>query len=127
MSEEMLFVWTFRVPPREFVIEVGRGGECLLYDETIRRTLCHSGKTGHQILWDELMAVDPSPQQMLKREFSISFLINADHLELLQQARAEYDRAGDVSEGLISLIDQKFAAIFWITLNPFLTVPMERH
>jgi hypothetical protein len=123
-ADEILFAWAYRVGSREFVIEIFPNGECVLFDETIRRQLCHAGKGGRSILLEEIAADAPSPEQARKAEFGVEFTIDAPHLRLIHQARTEFDRTDDVSAELEAQINRLFDHIFVDQVEPYLTVPL---
>ncbi len=123
-ADQILFAWTYRVGSREFVIEIFPNGECVLFDETIRRQLCHEGKSGRSILLEEIAADEPSPEQACKAEFGIEFTIDEVHLGLIHRARAEYDRTDDVSSELECQINRLFGPVFIEEVEPYLTVPV---
>lgn len=125
-ADQLLFAWTYRLGDREFIIEIFPDGKCVLYDETVRRRLCHWGKDGRSILLEEIAADEPSPEQARKAEFGIEFNLDKDHLALIHQARHEFDRTDDVSSELEAEINRFFAFIFVRHVEPYLTVPVER-
>ncbi len=123
-ADQILFAWTYRVGSREFVIEIFPNGKCVLFDETIRRQLCHARKSGRSILLEEIAADEPSPEQARKAEFGIEFTIDKVHLGLIHRARVEYDRTDDVSVELDSQINCLFGPVFIEQVEPYLTVPL---
>ncbi len=124
LFDQLLFAWTYRVGEREFVIEIFRDGSCVLYDETIRRKLCHAGKSGIAALLEDVAADEPSPEQARKAEFGIEFTIDEVHLGLIHRARVEYDRTDDVSVELDSQINRLYGPVFNEEVEPYLTVPL---
>ena len=124
LTDQLLFAWTYRVGNREFVIEIFPDGNCLLYDETIRRKLCHTGKSAASVLLEDIASDDVSSARARKTEFAIRFLIDSEHLELIRLARAEFERLGDVSTGLETRINLRFQPVFSREVEPFLSVPL---
>lgn len=125
IGRPLLFAWTFCRGNQEFVIEIFPDGKCVLYDETVRRQFCHTGKNGRSILLEDIAADEPSPEQARKAEFGIEFTITPAHLGLIHQARAEFDRTDDVSAELESEINRLFAPIFTRDIQPYLTFPLD--
>jgi len=123
-SEHLLFVWTYRLGSREFIIETFLNGESILFDETVRFHLCHAGKNGRMILLDEIAADEPSPEKARKAEFGIEFSLPPELLDLIQKARTEFDQRDDISSELEANIRSQFAPIFTRKIEPYLTVPI---
>ncbi|MBE2204045.1 MAG: hypothetical protein IAE94_06895 [Chthoniobacterales bacterium] len=126
LFDQLLFAWTYRVGEREFVIEIFRDGSCVLYDETIRRKLCHAGKSGIAALLEDVAADEPSAAHDRKGEFGIRFSIDAEQLSLIRQAREEFDQTDDVPAGLEGEINRRFGSIFVREIEPYLTIPLSR-
>lgn len=125
-EERLLFSWHFAVADREFNIETFADGNCILYDESIRRSLCHGDSDPRRVLLEEIDSDDASPAQDRKREFSVRFAISPPLLDLIREAREEFDRTGDVSKTLSDQINLLFAPIFQRDAEPFLTIPIKR-
>jgi len=124
LPEQIFFAWTYRIGNREFVIEIFPDRNCLLYDETIRRQLCHTGRSADSVLLEEIESDAPSAARARKTEFAIRFLIDSEHLELIRLAREEFDRLGDVSSVLATRINLRFKPVFSREVEPFLSVPL---
>ncbi len=73
----------------------------------------------------ELDADEPGFARAVKSEFAVHFRISENHLNLIQQARREFDRTDDIPSELSSLINQHFTRTFAVEVVPFLTIPIE--
>jgi len=124
MSDNLLFAWTYRVGKREFLVEIFREGTCLFYDESIRQFLSRAGKTPQAFLIEEIEADDPSPARARKTEFAIRLKIDSEHLNLIRNAREEFDEKDDVSAELEGQINSRFGPIFSSEVKPFLAIPL---
>jgi len=124
LTDELLFTWACREGSREFIIEIFRDGSCILYDETVRRQLCHAGKVGQAILIEEIKADEPSPERDRKTEFGIRFIIDSGQLSLIRRAREEFEQTDDVPVDLEREINSGFEPIFLKKVIPFLSGPL---
>jgi len=124
LADNLLFTWAYRIGKREFIIEIFRDGNCLLYDETIRRQLSHVGKTPQSILLEEIEADEPSAARARKTEFAIRLKISGEHLDLVRQVREEFDQNDYVPADLEREINSRFDPIFTQEVKPFLSVPL---
>lgn len=105
------------------VVETAYSGESVVFDETARRRSCHSGRTGTEILLDEIRADSPSAARARKLEFGIPVVLPANMMRLVEQARAVFDETDDVPPEIERELVREFTPIFLREVAPYLTDP----
>lgn len=120
MDADPLCEWAYTWDGKEYLIVVMPDGKCLCFDEEMRRRAQRGLENGRVYLLREIKADRPSIEQAQKREFSVSFEIGENLLELIRSARAEFDQTDTVSASLGQKINSGFDSLFPTAILPFL-------
>lgn len=123
MSDILLFACTYRVGKREFLVEIFSDGSYLFYGESIRHFLSRAGESPQALVMEDIEADAPSPRPR-KTEFAIRLNIDSEHLNLIREAREEFDQTDDVSTDLERQINSRFATVFSTDVNPIFSMPL---
>lgn len=121
MTVSLLFAWHFTFQGREMIVETAPSGESIVFEEAMRRRVCHRGKSWHEALIEDIRADAPSAARARKMEFGIRVVLSCEMMDVIIRARRAFDETGDVPSQIEQELARSFTPIFLSEVAPYLS------